>query len=136
MPAGYRLRLYTNLARIYDRLAALRAFGEFSSFAKCGLEEHAPMVTDLTRDAMTTTQDNMPHMKRLWGGITHEFDATYAGKKSPVDVGFRFRDCFRDRSSRLQMIRSIATGPLLSARPRSGTVHASTRNVSATSTAV
>lgn len=59
--AGYRLRLYTNLARIYDRLAALRAFGEFSSFAECGLEEHAPLVTDLTRDAMTT-QDNMPQV--------------------------------------------------------------------------
>ena len=59
------------------------------------------MVTDLKRDAMTTTQDNMPQVKRLWNDVAHGFDAIYTGKKSPVDVGFGFRDYFRDRSSRV-----------------------------------
>lgn len=64
--ARSRLRLYPDLARIYGRLAALLAFGEFSSFAKCGLEEHAPMVTNLMRDAMTTAPDSMPQVQHFW----------------------------------------------------------------------
>lgn len=48
--ARSRLRHYTNLARTHERLAALLALGQFSSFAKCGLGEHAPMVTNLTRE--------------------------------------------------------------------------------------
>lgn len=42
--ARSRLRHYTNLAGMYDRLDALLRLGEFSSFAKSGLAETAPTI--------------------------------------------------------------------------------------------
>jgi ubiquinone/menaquinone biosynthesis C-methylase UbiE len=33
---------------------------------------------------MTTTQDNMPQVKRFWNDVAHQFDAIYSGKKGPV----------------------------------------------------
>ena len=33
---------------------------------------------------MTTTQDNMPQVKRFWNDVAHQFDAIYTGKKGPV----------------------------------------------------
>jgi polysaccharide deacetylase family protein (PEP-CTERM system associated) len=45
-----RLRHYTNLSRMHDRLGALLTLGEFTSFAKSGLDTAAPLIDTLTRD--------------------------------------------------------------------------------------
>jgi hypothetical protein len=44
-----RIRHYTNLARMYDRLGALLHLGDFTSFAKSGLADAAPVTDYLTR---------------------------------------------------------------------------------------
>ena len=49
--ARSRLRHYTNLSRTHDRLVALLELGEFSSFAKSGIGDAAPVVNTLMRDA-------------------------------------------------------------------------------------
>jgi polysaccharide deacetylase family protein (PEP-CTERM system associated) len=45
-----RLRHYTNLSRMHDRLGALLRLGAFTSFAKSGLGEPAPLVDNLLRE--------------------------------------------------------------------------------------
>jgi polysaccharide deacetylase family protein (PEP-CTERM system associated) len=44
-----RIRHYTNLTRMYDRLGALLHLGDFTSFAKSGLADAAPVTDYLTR---------------------------------------------------------------------------------------
>jgi polysaccharide deacetylase family protein (PEP-CTERM system associated) len=46
-----RLRHYTNLSRMYGRLGALLSLGRFTSFAKSGLGEAAPLIDNLMRDS-------------------------------------------------------------------------------------
>jgi len=47
--ARSRIRHYTNLARMYDRLGALLELGDFTSFAKSGLVDAAPANDYLSR---------------------------------------------------------------------------------------
>jgi polysaccharide deacetylase family protein (PEP-CTERM system associated) len=47
--ARSRVRHYTNLSQTYDRLGALLRLGHFTSFAKSGLTESAPVNDALTR---------------------------------------------------------------------------------------
>lgn len=47
--ARSRFRHYTNLAQMYDRLGALLHLGDFTSFAKSGLADSAPVNDHLTR---------------------------------------------------------------------------------------
>ena len=49
--ARSHVRHYTNLSRMYGRLEALLALGEFSSFSKSSLAETAPTIDYLTRVA-------------------------------------------------------------------------------------
>lgn len=49
--ARSQVRHYTNLSRMYGRLEALLALGEFSSFAKSSLADTAPTIDYLTRVA-------------------------------------------------------------------------------------
>lgn len=46
-----RLRHYTNLSRMHDRLDALLRLGRFTSFAKSGLGEGAPLIDTLMRES-------------------------------------------------------------------------------------